>query len=280
VAVAATSLLLACGPPAAPPATSLPMAVAPPEPKPAESATAPATAETDESSAEPEESGGDPLIGLDGLRVDLAVDPLEPWSLEGPFGTTEAYLAAREDDAVGEGCSPSNGPPSVAPKTLPKRERLLAIKLFRRKTGDSCDPTEHCYIAVQTVEGWWVGERMCAGRIEGGRAITTADSTLRWVRLAQGDAAVVEYTVTARSTKTSRMEEQIRWLRLCGVGSSGKPSCTRPIILSCTDVDGAPDEATFTIVDGKVSLASKSKHDEACDGSEAFLVGTFAVAFP
>jgi hypothetical protein len=223
--------------------------------------------------------GGDPLIGLDGLPVDLAVDPLEPWSLEGPFDSTDAYLAAHREEAT-DGCAPHGGQPSVGPKVLPKLGGGMSVKLFRRRTGDSCDPTEHCYIAVQISSGWWLGERMCAGRIDGGRSITTADTSLRWVSLQGGHAAAVEYTVTARNTTTSRPEEQIRWLRLCGVGSSRQPSCTRPVILSCTTAGGAQQVASFAVKEGRVSLRSTATPGEACDGSDAFVLGENSVTFP
>lgn len=224
-------------------------------------------------------SDGDPLIGLDGFRLDHDRDPLEPSRLDGPHASLEAFLAERSDEP-GEGCQPASGKPSVPPKTLPARGPVTGFQLSRARTGDSCNPTEHCFIRVDVAGKSWIGERLCAGALDAERELSTADTSLRWLKLGTVDAAAVEYTVTIKPKAKGQKPRQLRWLRLCGVGDSGKPSCTRPALTWCVNEDGSRDAATMSVEAGKLSLKSKSEPGKACEGEEGFTIGAFDVAFP
>ncbi len=265
---------------AAPPTASGPVApeapvsegtAAPASPPSAEAATSPASEDPEEDT-----SDGDPLVGFDGLAIDDAVSPLQPQKLEGPFESIDVFIAGRDPD-VDEGCTAPTGKPSVAAKTLSAKDGAFEVRLFRLKTGDSCEPTEHCFISLRNDAGWWVGERLCAGRLDAERQLSTSDTALRWVKLRGSDAAAVEYTVSLRTAKPATKLE-LRWLRLCGVGSAGA-SCTRPTLLACLDEDGTKESANADFKNGQLVLTSSAPKD-ACDDNEAFLVGTFDVSFP
>ena len=221
------------------------------------------------------------MVGLDGLLLPRRVDPLEPSTagLPGPFSSPDDYIAKR-GDGPDDGCRANTGKPSVGKKSLVGRDDIEELMLFRAKTGDSCTPTEHCFMAIRTESQWWVGERLCVGPIDGEREMTTADTTLRWVSLKAQAAALVEYTVTVKKKGSAKTLEELRWMRLCGVGKSGKPTCTRPALLSCVEDDGSKTTSKLDIDKGRIVITSSAKPGEACDGHESFVTGTFDVVFP
>jgi hypothetical protein len=71
-----------------------------------------------------------------------------------------------------------------------------------------------------------------------------------------------------------------RWLVLCGVGESGEPSCTSPVVLSCADLKGAMHEARWSTAEGNVTFESQSNPNSACAHDGPFVVGTFPLTFP
>lgn len=257
---------------------------APPEPEAngAEPVPSSPPAPTEPEPKEPSPDGGDPLVGLDGMFLPRKVDPLDVMvdPLEGPFESPEAYLL-RHIPAPASGCQANKAKATVAKKSLVGRRDILELMLFRSPAGDTCTPEEHCHMAIRTERGWWIGARQCTGAVDATRAMTTADTTLRWAEGVgpPGPLAIVEYTVTIADAKSRKPINELRWMRLCGLDGSKEARCTRPALTGCTESDGSRTSSKIKIRNGGVILESNGVPGEACGGHEAFLVGDFDVTF-
>jgi hypothetical protein len=222
-------------------------------------------------------------------KASPAAAPLDPQPLEGPFASLEDYLEANpapHDDS----CGPRPGP-SVRPHRVGAAGRFREARLMRAPGSIACAHVEYCIVGLRTAEGWFVraSSEACHGTLGPGQDVATLAPKTRWIGSGTDQVLAIE---TTRRTKTLEIREQrgvrdervqdreSRYLTLCGLGASAKPSCTPPVVLSCPDTKGNTSQASWSWAADQVTFESEADPLGACEWDGPFVVGTFAIRFP
>jgi hypothetical protein len=174
------------------------------------------------------------------LSLDPAARPDElvaPAPLDGPHASLAAFCAAHAEAEPGAPCDPASAlTPQLPPVALapPYRELALLITGF----------DETCSLALRTAEGWFVHEGFTECKLMGGRwdrDVTFPAAALRDVVPGGAPALVVEILSeeTFNDTPADAADDDMelisttsRTLMVCGLGRSGRPSCTQPVLLA------------------------------------------------
>ena len=104
---------------------------------------------------------------------------------------------------------------------------------------------------------------------------------------------LIEYRVLGRATSDDsglgatapdirELGTYARWITACGVGPSGKPSCTEPILVEVREPDHA-DTVTWRIADRALEFAPHRELSSMLwvgDAAAATQTGRYTVAFP
>jgi tetratricopeptide (TPR) repeat protein len=178
-------------------------------------------------------------------------EPIAPVELQGPFPTLEAYCAAAAQVEPDEPCRTSGDEvPTLPTVTLEKPYQQLAML----QTGFA----QSCSLAIRTAAGWFVHEEFAECRLMGGRwdrSVSFDSLTLRDIVAGGTKELVLEmqtdetFNDTPPDAKDDEMvisTEHTRGLLICGVGASGKPSCT-PLVV----VEWAHDEDNPSVLEAK-----------------------------
>jgi len=207
------------------------------------------------------EAQGDPASAADAYRTSLALrpsatvrgrlaaidrsvgaggDPLAPTPLVGPFAGPGDYCAAQNQrspdqpvrcDAARAGVAA--GPEAIASPPPPMTEvRLVAM------TGQFEEVT--CLLAIRTAAGWWIHDGVpCETPTAEGRHWTAAlelraDGAGRVVARFAVSRARTDYDSEAPEAGADDRFACEEVLIVCGVGRSGRPSCTPNLTIGVT----------------------------------------------
>jgi tetratricopeptide (TPR) repeat protein len=178
-------------------------------------------------------------------------EPIAPVELVGPFPTLEAYCAAVAQAEPEEPCRTSADDVPTLPKvTLEKPYQQLAML----QTGFA----QSCSLAIRTAAGWFVHEEFAECRLMGSRwdrSVSFDSVTLREVVAGGSKELILEmqtdetFNDTPPDAKDDEMvisTEHTRGLLICGVGASGKPSCTPEVV-----VEWAHDEDNPSVLEAR-----------------------------
>jgi hypothetical protein len=239
-------------------------------------------------------------------------DPLAPAPLQGPFADLGDYCEAqnqRSPDSLvtcdGTRSGLAAGPEAIASPPRPIDEvRLIAM------TGQLDDVT--CLLALRTTAGWWIHDGVpCETRSTAGRdwaaslALTADDSAAVGGR--RGDGARVPRIVgrfllsyagrdggAADDDEGDAGHQCEEILIVCGVGRSGRPSCTPNLTVGwaatcATDAPTGPSapvaprwdaRAEPTLAPGKLVFPAVSLREGSPRPVVELPTGTHALTFP
>jgi hypothetical protein len=178
-------------------------------------------------------------------------------------------------------------------QTLVARGAVLAARVARVPAVYACLQLEQAAIAIRTKKGWFAAPRGAPMYLRELSGVSVPRASLRWV--SAGAVEVIEQQFTELTTSTeyrmgaghSRVEvtvrDETRWVVWCGVGQSGVPSCSSPVVLSCAERAGEATPQSSVAVsysDGAVTLTSNADPDTACAQAGPLTVGAFTFNFP
>ena len=194
----------------------------------------------------------------DAAPIDAPALPAFPVKkLEGPFPTIAAYcksLKSEDLDAEGHHINCDTEPPFDGKRKLGKSPPFDEARIF---VIEALDP--HCQLGIRIGKNWYVLRE--AVRCLGDRAKSTLDSRVTKFAVKDGLLqlhAVYDQSTEGYSPKNFERTHFELWT-VCGIGSSGVPSCTREIPVSGKreQHQSAPAGSQAKITRTKFALAPK-----------------------
>jgi len=215
----------------------------------------------------------DQLARLDAAAA-AELEPYRPEKMQGPFASIDAFCKSAEKASTGD-CECGHALKSEAKRTLAAPFEQVAV-FPRRHCGDGSD--QELDLAVKVAAGWYVTDTApsetnsspdhCGEAEWRFKGATMARSTLR-----------LEYTTKANCNhKANDWGWDERATIAIGVGPSGTPSATPPIISTW---DSLPERShtikvKLTWSDGAVEVAGKFAHKPDAQN----LAGKHPLVFP
>jgi len=178
------------------------------------STTVPRTAAAALTALVPLLAGG---LGGTGQSARGAVTPLLAEPMKGPFAS------------LGAACPDCRSTRSIEKPSAPYLEVRILMSGDPTKPPSLSESSTH-HLAVRLASGWWLHalgteHTICGGSSETHFSVSEGDVRIADVLPARGAELLVEMRETAHNYETSRQIDDRR-LHVCGVGASGRPSCT------------------------------------------------------
>ena len=232
---------------------------------------------------------------------------LNPRPLAGPYKTLDAFCAANTTrDGVAVKCAPLAPIPETyeGPKGTPGKGPILETRVLWTSEQDGPVPEANVsiHLAIQTKEGWFVSSPVGGTYNPGAFGIfeSIQATTLELGDVIPGGAPELTYRFTHdRHDSDMGLNEvessKTKHLVICGIGASGKPSCTgaiptemeasREIMLPDEDEPGAQHEGLYktrwslaaaVLPDGQLEIKASGQVPEQHKG----LAGKHELRFP
>ena len=205
---------------------------------------------------------------------------LEMHTLVGPYASLAAFGARAKRDGEATRCRTG---PRASRKGL---EGAIEATWVRCEVDIAGARVTDCLLAVRSAKGWFVDEQRrlrCGGRLGPLSSVKSRFDPPAWkdpVLLARFETDTIEgeWREGGQGKKEPAYPrpDENRWLIICGVGSSGVPSCSEPLVLGCSS---GRSSARVSAQLSSRTLTLASDDADACDRG-ALLVGEFRLDFP
>jgi tetratricopeptide (TPR) repeat protein len=207
---------------------------------------------------------------LEAITARVAGNPLEPRRLEGPFESLAAFCVGLGE---GERCAPPAAGEIDGPLRAPASGALREVAIFVARADDGVDEHAAAYLGLRTAAGWFVSPALFATDDSGRGAMRTLAFAGGVLRVA------AEQTIATRDDLGQRWSDREERLLLCGVGPSGIPRCTPPLVTarSVARADAAAADApaaTVRLGDGTVAI-----HGATLLEGDLLIDGDYLLAF-